>query len=67
MQNAGNRTTLSRLENNITSLEEELILIAGRLERSDLESIEIIQLEDRYQDITSALEALLEEWELAKQ
>jgi hypothetical protein len=53
----------SKLEEEISSLEQELMTIAAHLETRGLRSDEIDLLRETYNDITFAIEALLMEWE----
>ena len=53
----------TRLENEISELEKELVDVANRLEKPGLESGQMADLQESYTDITLALEALIKEWQ----
>jgi hypothetical protein len=53
----------SKLEAVISDLEQELMAVATRLEIHGLEPGEIARLNESYNDIVIALEALIKEWE----
>jgi hypothetical protein len=54
---------LSKLEDVISGLEQELMAVATHLEIHGLEPGEITRLSESYNDIVIAIEALIKDWE----
>ena len=52
-----------KLEEEIASLEQELLDITVRLEKHELDPEEATRLNESYTDINNTLDALIKEWE----
>jgi DNA repair ATPase RecN len=57
----------SKLEKEISELEQELKVILEKLEKRGLTPGEVDKLKESYTDITLALDALIEEWQKTSQ